>query len=146
MSKHSKKDIQQAATLFFRVRGLVRTTLAQGRKLDPYAWLRIETMVYIRDQKNPSMKEIADYLSIAAPSATSLIGLLIKDGLVLKRGDRKDRRTTRVLLTAKGRRLLHRTTTSGIKLLGTVFASLSHSELAAFSRALKRILESSQRV
>lgn len=133
-----------AASLFFAVRGTVRTKLAQGKKLDPSAWLRIETMKFIADHDGPSMRSVADYLSITAPSATSLISGLEKDGLVTRTTDLRDRRSSRLALTRKGKTMLVRTLARGTRILAEVFSPLSSTELAAFARALARIKDGAE--
>lgn len=138
---HSEANIAKAATLFFRVRGLVRRELAQGRKLDPSAWLHIETLVYIRTHCGPSMSDIADYLAITAPSATSLIAALVSAGFVRRIADPADKRAWCLSLTAKGDRELAKTVKRGMRALGGLFAPLSAAELAAFTHALGRIQE-----
>ena len=140
---HSSADVARAISLFFAVRGIVRTKLASGRKLDPSTWLRIETMKFIADHDEPKMKDVADYLSITAPSATSLVSGLIKSGLVTGRTDRLDRRASRLMLTRKGKTELKAAFVRGVQILGGLFAALSEAELAAFSGALERIKERS---
>ena len=136
---HAARDIAQAISLFFAVRGIMRTKFAQGKKLDPSTWLRIETMKFIADHDAPKMKDVADYLSITAPSATSLVGGLVKSGFVAYAADTSDRRTSRLVLTAKGKAELKSAMTRGTKHLRSLFAVLSDKELAAFSAALARI-------
>lgn len=136
---HASSDIARAISLFFAVRGRMRTRLAQGRKLDPSTWLRIETMKFIADHDEPKMKDVADYLSITAPSATSLVGTLVKSGFVTSSAGRSDRRTSRLVLTAKGKTELKSAMTRGTKHLASLFAVLSDAELAAFSASLERI-------
>src|SRR6185369_1390541 len=140
MTNHTSKDIARVASLFFGVKGLVRTQLAQGKKLNPYAWLHIETMIYIRDNEGPSMRSVAEHLSITAPSATSLVSALIKKGLVRRARDSRDARASRIYLTKKGEKLLVATQTEGRKVLAKVFAPLSPRELATLSRFLERVL------
>ncbi len=120
----------------------MRTTLAKGKKFDPSTWLQIETMKFISDHDKPKMKDLADHLSITAPSATSLVNGLVKSGFVSCATDWRDRRTSRLVLTRKGKAELTSTITRGIKLLGGLFFVLSEAELAAFTRALERIKES----
>ena len=139
---HSNTDIVCVASLFFAVRGLVRTKLAQGKKLNPYAWLHIETMIYIRDNEGPAMRSIAEHLSITAPSATSLISVLVKNGLVRREQDTRDARASRIYLTKKGEKLLAATQAQGHKVLAGVFDPLSKSELATLSRLLGKVLPS----
>ena len=138
-TSHTSAQITRAATLFFMVRGLVRTKLAQGKRLDPYAWLRIETMVYIRDHAGVPMKDIAAYLSITAPSATSLVNALVKAGYVERHTDPRDKRTSRVYLTRKGQQKLQHAMKHGMEVLGGLFAPLSAKDLAAFTTLLERI-------
>jgi len=119
----------------------MRTRIASGKKVDPLTWLRIETMKFISDHREPMMKEIADHLSITAPSATSLIRGLMKSGLVAHAVDRRDKRTARLRLTAKGVIELKESVARGTKLLKGLFTVLSRQELAAFITALERIKE-----
>ncbi len=141
---HSETDVARAASLFFTVRGLVRSKLAQGKHLDPYAWLHIETLVYISKHQGRSMKDIAEHLSITAPSATSLIAALAEKGLVERHADSSDKRSLRITLTAKGRAVLKKTLARGMDILASLFASLSPRELAAFENALERIQKGAQ--
>ncbi len=140
---HASSDIARAISLFFAVRGIMRTKLAQGKKLDPSTWLRIETMKFIADHDEPKMKDVADYLSITAPSATTLVGGLVKSGFVAYAADTSDRRTSRLTLTAAGKVELKGAIARGTKHLRSLFAVLSDKELAAFSAALARIKGSS---
>lgn len=140
-SPHSSEDIAQTIALFFAVRRVIRTKLAQGEKRDSSTWLRVETMKFIADHDEPKMKALAQYLSITAPSVTTLVAGLIKNGLVKSTSDIHDRRASRLTLTKKGERELHTALTRGMKLLGETFAALSSRELHDFIRALSRITE-----
>ncbi len=117
----------------------MRTVLAKDKKLDPSTWLRIETMKFIVEHNESKMKDIADYLSITAPSATSLVNGLVRSGLVMGYTDRYDRRTSRLILTTKGKAELKKAIARGLKVLSSLFSVLSKAELAAFTKALERI-------
>jgi len=140
MKKHAHRteDVMEAASLFFAVRGIVRTKLAQGKKLDPYAWLRIESLKFIADRE-PSMRDVAEYLSITAPSATSLVSGLVRDGFVARRTSSSDRRASVLTLTPNGKKELSRAVARGRRLLAELFGTLSPAELQAFIRALARV-------
>ena len=129
----------RAASLFFAVRGVVRTRLAQGKRLNPSAWLRVETLKFIRDTDRPSMRAVAEHLSITAPSATSLVRALERDGLVVRSTDERDRRSSLLSLTAKGTRVLTETLAKGAEILEEVFGALTPRALTEFTRALERI-------
>lgn len=142
-NKHTDQCIAEAVALFFGVRRVIRTKLAQGKKQDPSTWLRVETMKFIADQDAPKMKELATHLSITAPSATALVSGLVKSGLVKVITDPQDRRASRLTLTKKGERELHEALMRGMALLGEVFGVLSPKELKGFVAALRRIAEPS---
>lgn len=139
MTKHSPHDVEYAVSLFFAVRRAIRSELAKGDMLDPSAWLRVETLKFIKDNDNPLMKEFADYFSITAPSATSLVSGLVKDGLVVHRIDPRDHRASRLKLTKKGEVVFKRTVARGVKLLSGLFAGLPDAEFTAFIGALEHI-------
>ena len=144
-TSHAPRDVARAISLFFAVRGIMRTRIARGKKVDPFTWLRIETMKFISDCGTPMMKEIADHLSITAPSATSLIGGLVKSGLVAKVLDRRDKRASRLKLTAKGEDELKKSLIRGTRLLKGLFDALSEEEFVAFTRALEQMKSISDR-
>lgn len=139
MKNHPPQKIEQATSLFFMVRCLVRTKLAQGHRLNPSAWLRIETLKFIGDQEMPSMSQVAEYLSITAPSATSLVGGLIREGLVTKKKDPKDRRALKLALSKKGKTKLAEKIARGTALLGELFSVLDEGELNGFIALLEKI-------
>ena len=136
---HTPEEIAHAVSLFFAVRRLIRTELSRGKRVDPSTWVQMETMKFIADHDKPKMKDVADYLSITAPSATSLIGGLVKTGFVAYVADQRDRRTSRLSLTARGKAELKSATTRNVRVLGGLFSALSKAELAAFVGSLRRV-------
>ncbi len=121
----------------------MRTKFAKDKKLDPSTWLRIETMKFIAEQDKPKMKDIANYLSITAPSATSLIGELVRDGFVTSCADLHDRRALLLMLTAKGKAELRKAIVHGVRILSELFSNLSKTEFLSFISALERIKKGS---
>jgi DNA-binding MarR family transcriptional regulator len=61
-----------------------------------------------RDGAGPTVKDIADTLKIASPSAVELVRRMAASGLLERRRDLLDRRVTRLTLTDAGTDLLHR--------------------------------------
>lgn len=132
-------EIARAISLFFAARQAVRTRLAEGKKLDPSTWLRVETMKFIADHDRPKMRDVAAHLAITAPSATSLVQALMRKGLVAIVPDERDGRTSRLALTAKGKRELTQSLARGRKLLGALFNGVSAADLVTFSDVLEHI-------
>jgi DNA-binding MarR family transcriptional regulator len=136
---HSFEDIAKAISVFSAVRRSMRASLAKGKKLDPSTWLRIETMKFIASHEKPKMKDISEYLSITAPSTSALMRGLIRTGLVTSYIDRKDRRSSRLTLTPKGKSELRKAIVQGIHNLQPLFAMLSKDELRRFVALLERM-------
>ncbi len=142
--KHSPDDVADIVSKFFAVRGLVRARLARGAKFTTSEWLRIETLRFIGSRKNPRVKDIAEYLSVTAPSATSLVSGLVRKGLVVRSIDSNDRRIARIELSTKGKRILLSTMKRGNVVLSEFFAPLSKDELKKLADYLKRVVDGAQ--
>lgn len=69
------------------------------------SFLHLISLKHIRENK-PLMKDLAGFLGIAPPSATSLIGTLAKSELVYREADKTDRRIVRIIISKKGEKFL----------------------------------------
>src|SRR4051812_8130688 len=88
--------------------------------------------------------ELAQVERIQRPTATRAIANLEAAGLILREGDARDRRVTRVRASAEGRKLLKRTRTRKNLYLSRRLRRLEADELATLERAaaiLERLLE-----
>jgi DNA-binding MarR family transcriptional regulator len=101
MSNFQKNDqINQIMSLIFTVRNLMHDKIAQKNNKKT-SFLQMITLRFIKHKK-PTMKEIADYLTITAPSATSLVNSLMKDEVVKREEEKEDRRIVRIVMTQRG--------------------------------------------
>lgn len=100
-------DAKQLETLMMSFRRLlvdsIRKELQSTIKCTTVQW---EAMRFIADEKEPTMKDLAEMLSITPPSATSLVNHLLRKGLIKRKVDGVDRRTVRVVPTQKTHDLL----------------------------------------
>ncbi len=131
------KTLQELASLFFSTKQIIRAKLPEG-KVDPNAWLRFQTMRYIEDSKGPTMHELAAYLRIKAPSATSLVAHLALRGFV-RRIAGKDKRVTRLYLTPRGRKLLAKHDKHSNAIMRTVFSGFTDGEIRELVRLLRHL-------
>lgn len=76
--------------------------------LDPSTLPRLIVLGYLREREEPTMKEVASFLRITPPSATTLVDGLAAAGLLERRPDPKDRRSIRLRLTPKGNTFIGR--------------------------------------
>ncbi len=141
--RHTPTEIERAISRFFVVKGIVRTRLAQGRRLDPVSWLKVETLKFVADHAGATSHDIAKHLSITAPSASSLVNGLVGAGLASRRKDANDKRIAILSLTATGKRELKRSLSCGQYIMKELFSLLSPEEFHAFTSALGRIADGS---
>ncbi len=93
----------------------------------------------IVQNKSPLMKELADYLGITPPSATSLINKLAKDEFVYRQADKVDRRIVRILISKKGQRFLETHKKLMAEKMRSNLSRLSTSEQQELEKILKKI-------
>lgn len=128
---------QELASLFFSTRQIIRAQLPG--KPDPNAWLRMETISFVAKAGTPTMHDIATYLRIAAPSATSLVSHLVKDGLLRRVPDTNDKRVVHIAMSAKGTQVLKKYGAASATTMRKAFSALSEEETAELVRILRRV-------
>lgn len=107
----------------------------------PVSYLHLATLRFINEKNCPPMRDIAAYLRIAPPSATSLVNTLVKQGEVRRVADKNNRRVVRVEVTLKG----HKTLTDGTRrkhdLMQKVISGLSEHERSDLKSILEKIIK-----
>ena len=110
-------------------------------KICSLSFLHIETLRYIRQEQKITMKQLAEFLHIAAPSATNVIGNLVKHGLIKRIRDRRDKRIVMISLTAKGARMMNDRLSKVEKIMKTSIARLTAPEKRNFIKILRKLAE-----
>ena len=75
----------------------------EGLKYD-LTFSQAEVMRYIGPTGKKTMKNIADFLKVAPPSATEIVSDLESRGLVKREGDKMDRRIVFIVATPRAKR------------------------------------------
>jgi len=91
--------------LMFEMGRLVKQQLSSEGD-GPSSYLHLATLRYVGEAGMPDMGAIAQYLRIAAPSATTIVNTLVNDELIKRSPDPQDRRRVMLALTKKGVRTL----------------------------------------
>jgi DNA-binding MarR family transcriptional regulator len=135
---HMKKTLNELPSLFFSMRQIIRSQFPDC-KHDQNAWLRFETMRFIAENGGPTMQDLARYLHIQAPSATSLIAHLISHSSVRRIAEKKDKRVVRLYLTSRGKKQLvvHYRRSRGV--MKKTFSEFSRDDLQQLVRILRRL-------
>jgi hypothetical protein len=92
MDDRMRDAYRRLPNLFFVTRQLMRSKVRSSGKSGHNSWMRLETLRYIGEHPNSTMRDIATYLRVTAPSATSLIAGLIRRKLIARERDKKDKR------------------------------------------------------
>ncbi len=100
MSKNINSEIVE---LMFQISRSMKERMVFSSTAANLTLLQLLTLGFIKkSQKAVQMKDIADYLSIEMPTATSLLNKLFRLNLVNRVVDKEDRRIVRINLTKKG--------------------------------------------
>jgi DNA-binding MarR family transcriptional regulator len=129
----------QVLTLMFEVGRIMRHAMV-ARDSMPLSLSSGETLRFIEERGSPTMRDIAAYLRISAPSATGIVEELAAERYIVRKPDAKDRRIVRLALSGKGRALLARTTRIRTKALKGLTKPLSARDRKEFIRLLSKIV------
>ena len=83
--------------------------------------LEFETIKYVKDTGQPHMRDVAKTFHVTPPAATLMIDTLVKEKLLSRVLDPKDRRSVRVAITPKGKQLLERGVANKIREMKKLF-------------------------
>jgi DNA-binding MarR family transcriptional regulator len=130
--------LSELTSLFFTTRQIIKQQLPSGES-DPNTWLRFETLRFIGESKDPTMQDLAHYLRVKAPSATSLVAHLAKTGLIARKGEKEDKRIVRISLTAVGKKEIKNYTARCAKTMQKVFSKLNDREVDELVTILRHL-------
>jgi DNA-binding MarR family transcriptional regulator len=132
-------EIPSSTELAARLR---RTVMRLSRRLRRHAASglspSLESALGVIGHRGPLMpSELAQIEDVKRPTATRVIAILERRGLVERAPDPCDRRSHRVGLTAQGSALLAQSRTRRIAYLGRALGALEPDDLALLDRALR---------
>lgn len=139
MSTSQRSTYGELSGLFFETRQIIRQHLPGTQRSDPNAWLRLQTMRFIDSSRAPTMHDVAAYLRVKAPSATSLIAHLVSRGLITRRSG-SDRREVILSLTPAGKKALKDYGEQSDKMMRNAFSPLDESEVGSLCTILKKLI------
>jgi DNA-binding MarR family transcriptional regulator len=140
MAKKNPTDEQLFSTVSNLMR-LIRQELQMSGCFTDLSKVDFEILKYVREQKEVTMKAIADYLYVKPSSATTAVETLVKRGDLKRVLDAKDRRIVRVQLSKKGEKTIEQKHTLVKKKLAPIFKGLSEKDKKAFVNIIETIIE-----
>ena len=106
--KKNKNNLSELLPLLFGVIRSIQTHLNKKHRQDLtfFSPLQIHTLAFIKEHKNPLMRELADFLGVTPPSATSLVDGLVKSKMLKRHFNKSDRRVVYLHITQLGEKNL----------------------------------------
>mgnify|MGYP001561011936 CR=1 FL=1 len=129
----------ELSELFFETRQIIKQKQPGTGASDPNAWMRLQTMQFIDRGDSVTMHDVAAYLRIKAPSATSLIAHLVTRGMIAREVG-QDRRVVRLSLTPLGKKTLKEYGSSSEKMMRHAFSKLEEAEVGSLCSILKKLI------
>ncbi len=133
---------QRVIELMFNVSRLVKNKMSTMAREDHVNWVQIHALCMIQDRKGITMKELANMLMVTAPTATSFVNRLVRDDLVTRQADPKNRKLVRLHLSKKGAKLMQAKIRQRQKLIRGVIAILPAKDQRELVRILENLLHS----
>ena len=88
-------------------RRMMTSMLIKEAEGSGYSLTHFEIIKHIAEEGEVTMKDIATWLHITPPSASSLIDVLVKKNLVARVPSKNDRRTVNIILDKEAHKLLY---------------------------------------
>jgi DNA-binding MarR family transcriptional regulator len=137
MLKHPSNIEETISVIFQAIRFFKQQEAPHGKGM--LSHVRFETLSFVSEANRPSMKDLAKYFRIEAPSATSLVEHLVKAKQLARVPDLKDRRQVHLVLTSRGRRDLKRSMVAKRAQWRLLLKKLSSIERIQFTNTFKKL-------
>lgn len=103
-------------------------------------FVQFGALTHIAD-KHPTMTEVAAYLKVAAPAATTIVEELVKRGFISRVHDERDRRVVRLEPTKRGKALLVKSAALKAKFMQENLKELSSAEREKLTAIISKIVD-----
>ena len=133
-------NLDYLVSLVFSLHRLLQDKMRrEGKNFSSF--LQFKTLQYIDQKGEPGMKDIADFLAITPPSATSLIESLANAGKIERVADPKDRRIVRLKITSAGKQTIQEAIVMMNERMKTLLSRLNDEELNQLTAILEKFLK-----
>ncbi len=106
---------------------------------------QLHALMHIREHEGITMKELADYLKITSPSATSFVNRLVKLRLVERTHDDINRKLVRLKLSKQGNAMLETKKRQRTEIMRDILSLLPSKDRQELARILSSLAQALQR-
>ena len=95
----------EAASVFFAFARVIRNAI-QATSPESCSFLHVKTLSFIKEHKEPTMRDVASELRVSSPAATAIIDRLVETEDLERITDSADRRIVRLKVSKRGLSIL----------------------------------------
>jgi len=107
----------------------------------PLAPMSLMALKFVSENKNPTMKDLADQFGITPPSVTALIDPLVESRYLLRELDSKDRRLVRLMISDNGQQVLKKSLQLARKGITEILNQMEEEEFDNLYSGLNHLLK-----
>lgn len=100
---------------------------------------QMHALIFIRERKGITMKELAHAFQVTSPSATALVDRLQGMGLVRRKHDSRNRKLVRLFITKDGEKVLRRKMAFTKQMIAGMLAGLSSGDQTTLLSLLRKV-------
>ncbi len=136
-----EENLPELIRLFFKASGLIREQVRKTASGTNLSLVKLKTLQYIAEKKEPTMKDIADHLAISPPSASTIVETYVKAGQLERILDKSDRRVVRIKLTPSGREILSSHMANIVTIVEGILKTLNQKEMDDLKNILRKLIK-----
>ena len=118
----------------------IRSGFGEYLGLSGIAYTTLMSVAFLQDTGEIGVNELADHLHLSPAFVTIEVSKLVKDGLIEKRVNTRDRRRVLLTVSAKGRSRLEQLVALQIPVNDALFESVGGDEFLALSQTIQRLV------
>ena len=139
MQSNEQKPTPLLDAVLFASRALVAVAARSLSDIGEEVTLaQYRTLVVLASRGPQNLINLAEAIGVTPATATRMCDRLVTKKLIVRESDQDDRRTIRIDLTKKGRRLVSDVTDRGRQEIGAILESISPMDQVIFAKALSR--------
>jgi DNA-binding MarR family transcriptional regulator len=142
-------NVSELIEKIFTLSRAMKGTMSYSSDLTHLSLLQLQTLIFIQKTQRAQMRDIAGHFKIEMPTASDLIAKLVKQKLVNRTTDSKDKRLVRITLTSQGQQLLQDAMKERNKKLSHILSYLSEKNkedlLAIISVLIAKMEEANEK-
>lgn len=126
----------------FEASRVLHHAMTQKFKGENLNLMQLHVLYYIREHEGVTMKELAQYLKITSPSATTFVARLVRNKWVRRTRNKVNRKLIHLYLTDIGREVVAEKLANKQQLMRSIFLGLSPKDQLDLHRIMHHLLVS----